>query len=82
MDKLREKQRRMDLQKMPAKDRNNISNGLKGTKSSVQHNNNLLKALKGKKLSVEQRVAIRDALSYFFFTIFDNDAHSNALSKE
>ena len=37
MDKLREKQRRMHLQKMPAEHRNNISTALKWAKLSVAH---------------------------------------------
>eukprot|EP00984_Skeletonema_dohrnii_P001995 scaffold667_cov103-Skeletonema_dohrnii-CCMP3373.AAC.7 len=37
MDELREKQLKMDLQKMPAEQRNNISKALKGTKLSAEH---------------------------------------------
>jgi len=60
MDELREKQRRMDLQKMPAEHRNNSSKALKGKgkKRSAQHNNEISKALKGAKLSVEHSIAI------------------------
>ena len=64
MDKLREKQRGMDLQKRSAEQRNNISNGLKGkgkgegTKRSAQHSNNISKAKKGKKYSTEHIIAI------------------------
>ena len=64
MDKLREKQRGMDLQKRSAEQRNNISNGLKGkgkgkgTKRSAQHRNNISKAKKGKKHSTEHNIAI------------------------
>eukprot|EP00985_Skeletonema_marinoi_P019278 scaffold10992_cov75-Skeletonema_marinoi.AAC.2 len=64
MDKLREKQRGMDLQKMPDEQRNNLSKALKGkgkgegTKRSAQHSNNISKAKKGKKYSTEHIIAI------------------------
>jgi hypothetical protein len=58
MDELREKQRRMDLQKMPAEDRNNISKAMKGKKHSAEQSNNISKAKKGKKHSTEHIIAI------------------------
>jgi len=70
MDKLREKQRGMDLQKMPDEQRNNLSKALKGkgegTKLSAQHKNAISKELKRngkkkKKLSAEHNNNISKA---------------------
>eukprot|EP00984_Skeletonema_dohrnii_P024555 scaffold13691_cov159-Skeletonema_dohrnii-CCMP3373.AAC.1 len=58
MDELREKQRGMDLQKMPAEHRNNISKAKKGKKQSAEHTEAISKAKKGKKHSIEHTIAL------------------------
>ena len=60
MDELREKQRKVDLQKMPVQQRKNISNALTGIKMPVEQRKNISQATMGIKKSDQTVKAARN----------------------